>query len=87
MESVIRLLGNMKNIIQSIGDKFIAIALILFYIGSIIAGFGAMSGYGGSFFIGIGTMIGGLLSTTMIFYGIYIMIDIRDSLREIKDKK
>jgi len=76
----------MKDKIQSFGDKFISIIAILSYLAVIVSGFGAMQGYGGSFWIGLVTIIGGAVSVTMLFYGIFIMIDIRDSLREIKNK-
>ena len=76
----------MKNMIQSLGDKFIAIVVILAYLGVIVAGIGAMQSYGGNFLKGLMTMIGGFISVTMVFYGIFILIDIRDSLREIKNK-
>jgi hypothetical protein len=76
----------MKEFIQLIGDKFLAIVVILAYIGVVVGGITTMQGFNGGFWAGIGTMIGGFLAVSMFFYGIYILIDIRDSLREIKSK-
>ena len=73
----------MKDKIQSFGDKFISIIAILSYLAVIVSGFGTMQA---SFLMGLMTIIGGVVSVTMLFYGIFIMIDIRDSLREIKNK-
>jgi len=76
----------MKDFIQSIGDKFLAIFVVLAYIGVLAAGINSMQGYNGGFWAGMGVIIGGFLSVSMFFYSIYVLIDIRDSLREIKDK-
>ena len=74
----------MKNFIQSFGDSFISIIAVIAYISVVISGIGAMQGYTGSFIAGILVILGGFVSVTMVFYILFVLIDIRDSLREIK---
>lgn len=74
----------MKNLIQTFGDSFITIIAAIAYIGVVVNGIAAMQGYTGSFMGGILVIIGGFISVTMVFYILFVLIDIRDSLREIK---
>lgn len=74
----------MKNLIQTFGDSFITIIAAIAYIGVVVSGIAAMQGYTGSFMGGILVIIGGFISVTMVFYILFVLIDIRDSLREIK---
>lgn len=74
----------MKNFIQSFGDSFISIIAVIAYFSVVVSGIGAMQGYTGSFIAGILVILGGFVSVTMVFYILFVLIDIRDSLREIK---
>ena len=74
----------MKKIIQNLGDSFINIVAILAYILVIFTGISSMQF---SVMAGLGYTIIGIVSVTMIFYVLFILIDIRDSLRAIKSEK
>lgn len=74
----------MKDIILNMGGKFLTIIVALSYIVIVISGIATM---GQGFWIGLFTLLGGIVANTLLFYFIYNIIDIRDSLREINAKK
>lgn len=74
----------MKDFIQLIGDKFLTLIVLISY--GIVVILGIVSWVHESFFTFLITIIIGGLLVSLIFYFIYLIIDIRDSLREIKNK-
>jgi len=74
----------LKKFIQAFGDSFISFIVAISYIVVVMSGFAAMKM---SMMYGLMLIIGGVMSITMIFYVLFILIDIRDSLRTIKEQK
>lgn len=74
----------MKDMILGLGDKFLAIIAVILYLAAIISGLGTMSS---SFMLGLMTLIGGIVSVTLLFYFIYVLIDIRDNIRSLNNKE
>ncbi|MBL1242798.1 MAG: hypothetical protein COA39_000100 [Sulfurimonas sp.] len=72
-----------KNIILKSGDMIISVAAVISYLAVIISAVGMMS-QKWTFGQGLMTLIGGIIGVTIAFYFIFIIIDIRDSMREIK---
>lgn len=66
------------------GDKFLTIVVALTYIVIIISGLVTM---GQGFWAGVITIIGGIVGNTLLFYFIYNIIDIRDSLRSLNTQQ
>lgn len=73
----------LKNIIVKSGEIIINVLVILGLLGSLIAGFGAMS-Y--SFIGGLMTLIGGVAGVIIVAFVIYLLIDIRDNLKQLNNK-
>lgn len=73
----------MKNIILSLGDTFLAVIATIMFIAVIIIALGTMNQ---SFILGLMTLVGGTVTVTLLFYFIYILVDIRDNLRAINNK-
>jgi FtsH-binding integral membrane protein len=73
-----------KNLILNWGSKLldalVAILLVMVIVGSIITMFSV------SFGAGLGMLLGGISWIVIIFFVIYILIDIRDSLKQIAEK-
>lgn len=74
----------MKDFIQLIGDKFLTLIVLISY--GVVVILGIISWVHESFFTFLITIIMGGVLVSLTFYFIYLIIDIRDSLREIKNK-
>ena len=70
----------LKNLIVKSGEIIINTLVVLGLLGSLIAGFGAMS-Y--SFIAGIMTLVGGVAGVIVLAFVIYLLIDIRDNLKNL----
>ncbi|MGJ0344056.1 hypothetical protein NG788_05415 [Aliarcobacter cryaerophilus] len=66
----------MKDLILSMGEKLLNIAVIIGIIAVIFSGFGVMFSMG--FFSGLLTILIGVIAITILTYFIYLLIDIRD---------
>lgn len=73
----------MKDIILRLGDKFLAVVVTLSYVAILISGISAM---GQSFWNGLLALVVGFVLNTLLFFFIYNIIDIRESLREISKR-
>lgn len=73
----------LKNLVIQSGEIIINVMVVLGLFGSLIAGFGAMS-Y--SFIGGLMTLIGGVSGVIVIAFVVYLLIDIRDNLKQLNDK-
>lgn len=80
---------SMKNIIVGIGSKLLDIACIIACVCVIVSGVAAMFMQGGfsGFLYGLFVIIGGLCLVIISFFTIYILVDIRDKLTEISQRK
>jgi hypothetical protein len=74
-----------KNLILNWGSKLldaiVAILLLIVIVGSIITMFNV------SFGAGLGMLLGGIVWIVIMFFVIYVLIDIRDSLKQIAEKE
>ncbi|MWV61789.1 hypothetical protein DCO58_07675 [Helicobacter saguini] len=79
----------MKNLVVNLGSKLIDIMFIISCVSVIISGINWMifisSGFGGFLMALIGTIIG-LCAVVLIFFLVYVIIDIRDRLTQITEK-
>lgn len=73
----------LKNIIVKSGEIIINVLVILGLLGSLIAGLTAMS-Y--SFIGGLMTLIGGVSGVIIVAFVVYLLIDIRDNLKQLNNK-
>jgi uncharacterized membrane protein len=73
----------LKNIIVKSGEIIINVLVVLGLLGSLIAGFTAMS-Y--SFIGGLMTLIGGVAGVVIVAFVVYLLIDIRDNLKQLNNK-
>lgn len=74
----------LKNLIVTSGELIINVLVILGLLGSLIAGFAAMS-Y--SFMGGLITLIGGIVGVVIVAFVVYLLIDIRDNLKQLNNSK
>lgn len=72
-----------KKIVVQFGEIIINVLVALGLVASLIAGFGAMS-Y--SFIGGLLTLIGGVCGVVIVAFVIYLLIDIRDNLKQLNNK-
>lgn len=75
----------MKSFILGIGRFLIDIQCAICLIATLVGGI-YMITLGDSLFYGLGILIGGIILTTCIFYFVYIVVDIRDSLQELNKR-
>lgn len=76
---------NLKNIVLTIGTKFIDLMVILLFISIVVLSIICM--VKASFLYGLLSLIFGSISLVMSTFFIYIFIDMRDSLLKIANAK
>ena len=73
----------LKDLIVKSGELIINVLVILGLISSVLAGFAAMS-Y--SVIGGLMTMIGGVAGVIVVAFVVYLLIDIRDNIKQLNNK-
>jgi len=71
----------MKDLVLSLGVKFINVIAVISLIAVVLASLGQMADAG--FIAGLVTLVVGVIGVTMAFFFIYLLIDIRDGIRDL----
>lgn len=69
-----------KKFVVQFGEIIINILVVLGLLAAVIAGFGAMKWY---FIGGLITLVGGVAAVVVLAFVIYLLIDIRDNLKNL----
>ena len=73
-----------KNLIQKLGDKLIPFVAIFAYLAVLVQALPLMN-HSWTFMLGLFVLVGGAISVTVFFYLLYAFMDMRDSLRDIRE--
>lgn len=71
----------MKDLVLSLGEKFLNIIAIICLVGVVLGGIMQMGAIG--FIGGLITIIVGVIGVVLAFFFIYLLIDIRDGIRAL----